>query len=70
MGRPKGSRNKCTAELLALAAEGETPVEFGLRIMRDEGATLEQRLHAARFAAPYLHLRPAPVSQTVALELP
>jgi hypothetical protein len=70
LGRPKGSRNKCTAELLALAAEGETPVEFGLRIMRDEDATLEQRLHAARFAAPYLHTKPAPASESVTIDLP
>jgi hypothetical protein len=69
MGRPKGSRNKWTEELLALAADGETPVEFGLRIMRDEKATLEQRLQAARFSAPFLHPRPPP-AEGAAFELP
>ena len=65
-GRPNGSRNKSTAELLAAASEGETPVEFGLRIMRDAGASMEQRLHAARLAAPYLYARPAPAAEPVA----
>jgi hypothetical protein len=55
---------------MALAAEGETPVEFGLRIMRDETATLEQRIYAARIAAPYLHIRPAPSAEPVVIELP
>ena len=70
VGRPKGSRNKWTTELLALAADGETPVEFGLRIMRDDKATVEQRLQAARFAAPFLHPRPPPPSEDAAFELP
>ena len=70
MGRPKGSRNKWTAELLALAADGETPVEFGLRVMRDATATLDQRLQAARFSAPFLHPRPPPPCEGVAFELP
>ncbi len=70
LGRPKGSRNKATAELMALAAEGETPVEFGLRVMRDGEATMDQRLNAARFIAPYLHTRPAPSSEPVIVELP
>ena len=70
LGRPKGSRNKRTEELLALAGEGESPVEFGLRIMRDQDANLEQRLFAARFIAPYLHSRPATAAETVVVELP
>jgi hypothetical protein len=70
MGRPKGSRNRRAAELLALAGDGETPVEFGLRIMRDEKASLEQRLQAARFAAPFLHPRPAPPPEDAGFELP
>lgn len=69
-GRPKGSRNKWTEELLALAGDGETPVEFGLRVLRDEKATLDQRLQAARFCAPFLHPRSPPPAPGVAFELP
>jgi hypothetical protein len=70
MGRPKGSLNKRTAEMLALSADGESPVEFGIRIMRDEDASVEQRLQAARLIAPYLHSKPAATVQPVVVELP
>jgi hypothetical protein len=69
-GRPKGARNRRTAELLALADSGETPVEFGLKIMRDETKDLTTRLHAARFVVPYLHPRPAPAGEVVNFDLP
>src|SRR5688572_5006034 len=70
MGRPKGARNKRTRELLGLMGEGDSPVEFGLSIMRDDTKALADRLHAARIVAPYLHPRPAPAGETVTFELP
>ena len=69
-GRPRGSRNKRTAEFLEFAGGGESPAAFGLRIMHDETASLEQRLHAARIAAPYVHSRPVAPARSVSLELP
>lgn len=59
-GRVAGTRNRRTAELLALAAGGETPVEHALRVMRDPAVDPETRLHAAKVAAPYCHPRPNP----------
>jgi hypothetical protein len=69
-GRPKGARNKRTQQLLELAGDGESPVEFGLAIMRDDTKTLDVRLNAARLIAPYLHARPAPVGEIVTFDLP
>ena len=38
-GRKKGSLNKVTSEMkAAIAASGETPLEYMLRVMRDEAA--------------------------------
>jgi hypothetical protein len=59
-GRLKGSRNRVTAETLALIEDGESPCVLCLRIMRDETQDPAVRLNAARIAAPYLHSRPVP----------
>ena len=57
-GRPKGSRNKRTKVLLeAAAAEGEMPIDYMLRIMRDPNAKATRRDEMAKAAAPYLHPR-------------
>ena len=69
-GRPKGARNKRTEQLLALAGEGESAVEFGLKIMRDDTKGLDFRLQAARLVAPYLHAKPAPAGEIVTFDLP
>jgi hypothetical protein len=69
-GRPRGARNKRTRQLLALAGEGESPVEFALNVMRDDTKTLDVRLYAARMVAPYIHARPAPAGEIVTFELP
>lgn len=69
-GRPKGARNRRTLEAYALAGEGETPVEFGLRLMRDESFPPDLRIHGARIAAPYLHSKPLPESRFVSFEFP
>ena len=69
-GRPKGARNKRTRQLLELLGDGESPVEFGLSIMRDDTQELAVRLHAARIVAPYLHARPAPAGEIITFDLP
>jgi hypothetical protein len=69
MGRPKGSRNRRTQEAWDLIGDGETPVAFGLRIMRDATQPIEIRLHGARIAAPFIHPKPQPLGETVELEL-
>jgi hypothetical protein len=58
-GRQKGTRNKVPnkSQLVdaAHAAGLETPLDFLLRIMRDERREMEMRLTAARAAVPYMH---------------
>ena len=57
-GRPKGARNKRTVALLEAAARaGELPLDYMLRVMRDEKADTDRRDAMARTAAPYLHSR-------------
>lgn len=57
-GRKPGVPNKRTAELQAeVEATGITPLEFMLRIMRDESAEQRDRLNAAISAAPYVHAK-------------
>lgn len=55
-GRTKGTRNKATAAKAAqIAASGETPLDFMLRVMRDQLQEFSIRLDAAKAAAPYVH---------------
>lgn len=57
-GRKKGSPNKVTAEKRAeIAASGLTPLEYMLKVMRDEGEESHRRLSAAQAAAPYVHAK-------------
>ena len=57
-GRKPGVRNKRTQQLCAeVAASGETPLEYMLRIMRDDRADAKRRDEMAKAAAPYLHPR-------------
>lgn len=54
-GRTKGVKNKATAaKAAAIAASGETPLDYMLRVMR-EGETEAVRFEAAKNAAPYVH---------------
>ncbi len=46
------------------AASGLTPLDYMLRILRDEAATPEERRWAAQHAAPYVHPRMANVEHT------
>jgi hypothetical protein len=63
-GRKKGSKNKrkAVAELLKDATvqavkEGETPLEYMLKVMRDRTQEYPRRDDMAKAAAPYVHSR-------------
>lgn len=57
-GRSKGTPNKANAAKAAeIAATGETPLEYMLRVMRDPSADHPRRDSAAKDAAPYVHNR-------------
>ena len=61
-GRKPGVPNKRTAEMVErAAADGIMPLDYMLRILRDENATADARMWAAEKAAPYLHPRLANV---------
>jgi hypothetical protein len=70
LGRPKGSRNRFTADLLARMSEGRTPLDFASSLMHTQDAPIQYRLQAAKLTIPYVHTRPAPISEPVELELP
>jgi hypothetical protein len=61
-GRKKGSPNKATAAREAeIRATGETPLDYMLRIMRDEAAPVERRDDMAKAVASYVHPKLAAV---------
>jgi hypothetical protein len=60
-GRKPGIANKASiARQAEVAASGETPLDYLLRVMRDE----EARRDAAKAAAPYVHPRLAAVEHS------
>jgi len=62
-GKPKGSVAKADAKAREKAAQsGVTPLEYLLQIMRDELQPQEDRMDAAKAAAPYVHAKLANVS--------
>ena len=65
-GRPIGSKNKRTIALEeAIAAGGELPKGFMLRVMRDESQPMPIRADMAKaIASPYCHPRLNAVEQT------
>lgn len=60
-GRKKGTPNRIKgrrqleAEAQALATDGETPLVFLLRVMRNTRQPVDVRINAAKAAAPYCH---------------
>ena len=58
-GRKRGTPNRRTAfarRVADLAAQSEdTPLDYLLSVMRDVEAPTDQRLEAAKAAAPYVH---------------
>lgn len=57
-GRKKGSVSRRSQEIAsAVASTGELPLEYMLRIMRDQTVEKRRRDEMARAAAPYFHPR-------------
>jgi len=57
-GRPAGSLNKRTRETVAeIEATGVTPLQFLLQVMRNPAKPDNERIEAAKAAAPYVHAR-------------
>lgn len=58
MARTKGSLNKRTElNKRKIEAGGDTPLEFLLKVMRDETRNIDTRIDAGKSAAPYIHPR-------------
>jgi hypothetical protein len=67
-GRQKGIANKRTREIAEAAmAQGLTPLEYMLAVLRDETIDSERRDEMAKAAAPYIHPRLASVEAQVAV---
>ena len=67
-GRQKGTRNKLTAQREAeIAASGLTPLDYMLRILRDENEDTPRRDEMAKAAAPYCHPRLSTVDAKVSV---
>jgi hypothetical protein len=70
-GRKKGSRNKATIALeQELAASGETPKDYMLRVMRDPKVDDHRRDEMAKAVAPYVHPRLATIPHTAESKKP
>lgn len=55
-GRPKGAISRRAIEVIENAAlGGMLPLEYMLKVMRDDKANIERRDDMAKAAAPYLH---------------
>lgn len=61
-GKPRGAKRKITEEAIERAGEGETPLEYMLRVMRDSTQADERRDKMAIAAASYMHPRAVEVS--------
>lgn len=69
-GRQKGTPNKRTQDVVAaIEASGLTPLDFMLKVMRDENELPDVRLDAAKAAAPYVHPRLATIENTGTMTL-
>lgn len=63
-GRKKGAPNKRTIETqAAVAATGQTPLDYMLSVMRGDG-DVRMRLAAAQAAAPYVHAKLSSIELT------
>lgn len=64
-GRRKGTPNRATADKVAeVAASGLTPLDYMLKVMRDENNDQAIRLDAANKAAPYIHPKLASIEHS------
>lgn len=70
-GRKPGSPNKRTAETIAkVEASGLMPLDYMLSVLRDEDAPREDRMEAAKNAAPYVHAKLSSVQHSGDAENP
>ena len=63
-GRQKGTLNKRTTELFSKLAEGEMPLDYMLKRMRDPQVDWLTRDRLAIAVAPYCHARLASMEMT------
>ncbi len=64
-GRKPGSKMTRTQEIAAAAmADGESPLEYMLRVMRDRSADEKRRDAMAQAAAPFVHTKLAAVEHS------
>lgn len=63
-GKPRGAKRRITEEALERAGEGETPLEYMLRVMRDPEAETDRRDRMAVGAAQYCHAKAVELSGT------
>jgi hypothetical protein len=57
-GRPKRALSRRNKEIVeAVLKDGETPLEYMLRVMRDPNEDEDRRGEMAKAAAPYVHAR-------------
>lgn len=54
-GKPRGAKTLVTQEAIKRAGEGETPLEYMLRVMRDPRVKADRRDKMALGAASYMH---------------
>lgn len=55
-GRKRGQKNRKTKLLIEAATkDGITPLEYMMKVMRDENSPLNRRDDMAKAAAPYVH---------------
>ena len=70
-GRPKGARNTRTRALIEAAeAGGETPLQYMLRVMRDQHAPARRRDEMAKAAAPFFHAKLAAIEHSIPQDHP
>jgi hypothetical protein len=69
-GRQKGTPNFATsAKVAEIAATGETPLDYMLRVMRDPTVDHERRDRNANSAAPYVHPKLAQIDANAKLNV-
>lgn len=69
-GRQKGTPNRATAAKAKEVAEsGLAPLDYMLKILRDENETQENRMWAAEKAAPYVHPKLAAIEHSGAVTI-
>lgn len=69
-GRRPGTPNSVTAAREAeVKASGLTPLDYMLKMLRDEGAEPKDRMWAAEKAAPYVHPKLANVEHSGGLDV-